>query len=478
MPDLWDIIVVGGGTAGLPAATFAARRGAKVLVIEAAPVIGGTTQISTGQLSAAGSRLQVNTGVTDTPDLHFDDVIRISKNTCDPMLVRLAVDHAADTLDWLMDSGFTPLDNHPVLGKAHEPYSVERYCWGKDGGVSILEAIQPPYEAEVAKGGATTMLDTVVTDLIEEAGAIVGVVAKGLDGIATEYRGRNILLTTGGYASNGEMFEAINGYKQYTAEAYPYALGQGVTLAESAGGQMRGAEKYYCSFGSVMESSAIPSKVLARPNHWPEQRAPWEVYVNVHGERFIAEDNPSVDVREHALLKQPDLRYWIIFDQHIAETAPVIFIEWTREKMMEAFANEELFYSADTLAELATAAGIDGTNLEKSIADYNAALGGDDPLGRQHRPAPVVKPPFYAVRAQGASITSIAGLNVDASLRVLDKAGNPIPNLFAAGEILGSGQTMGEASVGGMMVTPALTFGRMLGDSMLSWTDEKAAAAE
>jgi fumarate reductase flavoprotein subunit len=89
-----------------------------------------------------------------------------------------------------------------------------------------------------------------------------------------------------------------------------------------------------------------------------------------------------------------------------------------------------------------------------------------------------VKPPFYAVRAQGASITSIAGLNVDASLRVLDKAGNPIPNLFAAGEILGSGQTMGEASVGGMMVTPALTFGRMLGDSMLSWTDEKAAAAE
>ena len=79
--DPWDLIIVGGGTAGLPAAIFAARRGARVLVIEASLQLGGTLFLSTGQMSAAGTRLQKQKGITDSPQLHFDDVMRISQNT-------------------------------------------------------------------------------------------------------------------------------------------------------------------------------------------------------------------------------------------------------------------------------------------------------------------------------------------------------------------------------------------------------------
>ncbi len=477
MAEIWDVIIVGAGTAGMPAATFAARRGARVLALEAADVVGGTTHLSTGQMSAAGSRLQAARGIEDSADLHFDDVMHISKGTADAILVRLAVDHAADTLDWLMDNGFEPLPDHPVLGLGHEPYRVERYCWGADGGVSILNAIRKPFEAEVGKGTIALMAGFEVTALSLDSGAVTGVAGRGPGGTA-EYRGRNIVLTTGGYASNPELFERINGYPQYADAAYPYARGHGLKLGEYAGGWLRGAGKYYCSYGSVLETGSIPSPVFARPNHWPEQRPPWEIHVNGAGERFVAEDNPSVDAREHALLQQPDLRYWIIFDQAIAESAPELFIEMPRADMFAAFESHPMFTRADTLAELATRAGIDGAGLDRTIATYNNALGGGDPLGRKHRPAPVATPPFYAVRVQGNSITGVAGLAVDERLRVIDNAGTPIPNLFAAGEVLGAGQTMGASSVGGMMVTPALTFGRLLGDRILDWAEKAAVAAE
>ena len=127
MVENWDVIIVGAGTAGIPAAIFAGQRGAKVLLVDAADKIGGTLHLTTGQMSAAGTSLQKKLGIDDNSKDHFDDVMRISENTADRDLVKLAVDNAADTFDWLMSNGFTPLENHPVLGNAHEPYSERRY---------------------------------------------------------------------------------------------------------------------------------------------------------------------------------------------------------------------------------------------------------------------------------------------------------------------------------------------------------------
>jgi fumarate reductase flavoprotein subunit len=92
---------------------------------------------------------------------------------------------------------------------------------------------------------------------------------------------------------------------------------------------------------------------------------------------------------------------------------------------------------------------------------------GNDPLGRQHRPLPIAKPPYYAIRTQATSVTSAAGLAVDGSLRALRADGTPIPGLYVAGELLGAGSLQGKAYSGGMMVTPTLTFARLLGSSIL-----------
>jgi fumarate reductase flavoprotein subunit len=467
--DAWDLIIVGGGTAGLPAAIFAARRGAKVLIIEASLQIGGTLFLSTGQMSAAGTRLQKEKGIQDSAQLHFDDVMRISKRTVRPELVRLAVDNAAVTFDWLMDNGLKPLPEHPILGAAHEPYSVKRYAWGPENGISILEAIEPLVLAEEKKGGLTIKRGLRAREFLHRGGAVVGVRAENDSGQMLDFNGRTVLLASGGYAANPKMFFELSGYKQYGNASYPYSQGDGYTMALAVGGFTRGKENYICGSPRIMASTDEPAVPETRWILFPERRQPWEIQVNARGQRYVAEDNPSVDQRELALLRQPDLRTWLVFDQAILDTAPLGIDGWDRTRLLEAFNTHPVFYKADTLAELAARSGVDAKGLQDTVARYNAAQakGVDPDFARKHMPLPIQKAPFYAVRQQGMSVSSTVGIGVDDKLRVIRADGTPIAGLYAAGEILGSGQLMGQSAVGGMMVTPALTFGRLLGQSML-----------
>ena len=136
----FDLIVIGAGTAGLPAAIFAAERGASILLLDAAPEIGGTLHLSSGQMSAAGTRLQKKKGIEDSPALHLNDIMRISKGTADPMLAGLAVNNAADTLDWLEDIGFAPLPAHPVKGLGNIVAAATRSTAGQELGSEIADA--------------------------------------------------------------------------------------------------------------------------------------------------------------------------------------------------------------------------------------------------------------------------------------------------------------------------------------------------
>ena len=465
--SVYDLIVVGAGTAGIPAAVFAAGRGARVLMLDAAPDIGGTLHLSTGQMSAAGTRLQASLGIRDSAQAHFDDVMRISKGTADPELVRLAVDHAATTFDWLMDRGFVPLPEHPVLGQGHEPYSERRYYWGAKGGQTILAVLRKALEPHLASGRVTLMLSTPVTALLtDDAGGVQGVrVRSGL--VEQVFRARRVLLSAGGYVSNPALFERLSGVRDFGDNGYPYSQGAGIELGISVGGFVRGRQNYLSNFGSILAGDDFPSKIFARFTVIPQQRQPWEIFVNSRGERFVREDEPSFDRRETSLLGQPDLRYWIVFDETILRDAPPGVGGFSREEMRDAFEVHPWFTKAQTVEELAGKAGIDAAGLRSSIDSYNAGIArGADALGRTHMPRPIRQAPFYAIRHQGHSTTSTMGLAVNGALNVVRARGEPVRNLYAAGELLGAGQLMGQSFVGGMMVTPALTFGRLIGERL------------
>jgi fumarate reductase flavoprotein subunit len=466
----YDIIIVGAGTAGLPAAIFASGRNARVLLIEAAPAIGGTLFLSSAQMSAAGTKLQKSKGIVDTPQMHFDDVMRIGGGTADPAMLRLFVENAAVTVDWLGDNGFEPMPEHPVTGGGHEAYLTRRYFWSKDGGRAVLAVLDTLLQRELARGNITLLLDTEVKGLVQHApdGPVTGVVAAGKDGKAVAYAGRQVVLTSGGYGSNSELFARYEGVKRYGDTFYPYSQGAGVRLAVAAGGSVRGQECRQPLFNGIMADNNIPSTLLNRVTSDPEKRQPWEIYVNKRGERFFQEDTPSFDAKEKALKRQPEEQCWIVFDEAIVDSAPPIMRGWTAEQIKAAHEHYPTFYRADTLAGLAAATGVDPAGLAKSVADYNRAQkDGQDRFGRKNMPSPIGAAPFYAIKLQGYYYVDSAGLRVDTSLRVLGRNGKPIPNLYAAGEILGYGQLQGAGYSGGMAVTPALTFGRLLGQSIL-----------
>lgn len=463
----WDAIIVGGGTCGLTAATFAARRGAKVLVLEAGDELGGTLLVAHGQVSAAGTKLQAQKGIHDTPEMHWEEVLRISKGTVDHDLARMAVFNAAATFDWLVDHGYDVLPFCPVASYYHEPYRAPRYYWGKDWGRSIAKVLVAEVDKEQAAGRITVKTSMPVTGLLQQPdGAVTGVTA----GTDRRFVGKSVLLSAGGYAGSPDMFREVTGIPLFAKMAYRHNVGVGYRLGVAAGGYLRGREKYLCNFGFILESDAFPSPFTGRCNTYPEDRPIAEIYVNSRGQRFIREDEPSVDMREHALMKQPDLRYWIVFDQAMFDQFPPMVVDWTKEQMIAAFANHKMFYRANSVEELAARTGIDAKGLAATISAYNRSqAGGCDVLGRTHMPRPIASAPYYAIRNQGCSVTSTVGLAVDANLRVVRRDGRPIPGLYAAGEILGAGQLQGDSFVGGMMAMPALTFGKLLGERLLAF---------
>ncbi len=480
MSDNWDVIIVGAGSAGIPAAIFAGQRGARVLLIEADNRIGGTLHWSTGQLSAAGTKLQKRLGIDDHPDWHYEDCQRVMKNTVDPVLGRLAIDNAADTLDWLMDNGFELAPETPVAQWGHEPYRVRRYQWGPNGALSVLEVMQPLLDKEIGRGTVTLSLQTKLTGLVVEEGVVVGVDVEARDGTTATIHGQNVVLTTGGYAANPELWAELT--PDYPLRSYcnPYSRGEGIVAARAIGAKVDRGDMFMCTFAGVMQDPDDPLSVRGGLTLNPRFRIPWEIYVNRSGERFVREDHPSVHHREHALLEQDGMETFIVFDEGIRQNAPHFDPEVEREHVAKLFGNHPSYFKADTLAELAAQCGIDAANLEASVAEYNKAVetGTDPAFGREALQRSIDTPPYLAIRAVGMTVVSPAGINADGGLQVFTADGSPIPNLYAAGEVLGFARLSGAGYLGGMSLTPALTFGRLLGQRILTWEGAREAAQQ
>jgi fumarate reductase flavoprotein subunit len=473
--ETFDLIVVGAGTTGMPAAIFAAKRGAKVLVLESDPEVGGTLHVAMGQISAAGTRVQAAKGIEDSADQHYQDIIDITDGRTTKPFARMAADHSADTLHWLLDLGWEPLPEHPVkLG--HRPYSVARTYWGAENGVSLLKAIRPAFLAAVESGDIALRVGTEVTGLMQDnADRVTGVTAKGADGKTESFTGHKVLLATGGFGAGHDFFKEISGYPLFTW-AWPSCTGEGARMAMKAGAEMWHKDYFIPRWAGVFTPES--GDRVERISDTTSRRPAWEIYVTAEGKRFVPEDVPEPLAREQALLKVPDLSFWVIYDETIRQDAPAFFDTIDPDKAMGWMGKHPSFVSANTLEDLAAAAGIDPDNFVDTVAAYNAAVdSGNDPLGRKHLPRRIENGPFYAVKHHGAAATTIPGISVNEQFEVIRGDGSAVENLYAAGEILGMGLHSANAFVGGLGLMPALTYGRLLGERWLQW-DHVATAAD
>jgi len=472
-----DVAVVGGGTSGLILAITAAERGLDVVLIEKAPLLGGTLDRSYASTSAAGTHFQAEHGIVDSPKKHFREVMEIGRGEADPVVTRLWIDHAAETVAWLESIGVTfrfPTTIYTGPG-AHDPYSVARVQHVVGRGPALASALIGRLQHHVDAGRVSLRLSTAVTGLMRDGVGVSGVVVQDADGAPSRIEARSVVLSTGGCMANARLFEDLHGAALAYDAGYPFCTGDGLLLGQLAGGVLHGGDAFNPLIGLIMDGPVQPGVpaggdfLQSSLNSAALDRPPWEIWVNARGERFVAEDAEHPQVKERALVGQPGQRLWVIHDQAMLEAYGSPIAGWDKARYRAAFDTLEMFHRAPTLAALGLLAGLDPAALAASVSAYNRALrdGAPDPHGRRHRPAPIGAGPYFAVCIQGYTLASFAGLKVDGSLRVTDGQGSPIPELYAVGEILGATAIGSSGYATGSQIMPALALGRHLGGNVL-----------
>ena len=164
--DRFDVVVVGAGNAGLPCAIEASAQGLRTLLIEKDVRIGGCLHTTGGHISAAGARRQRRAGIDDSAEAHLEDVWDITHGSHRDDIVRVAVAHAAEAVDWLEDHGFRFAPETPRIVYGHPPYRVARTYYGPDGGLSLLETFRTMVDAQVAGGRLTVWTDAPMVALL------------------------------------------------------------------------------------------------------------------------------------------------------------------------------------------------------------------------------------------------------------------------------------------------------------------------
>ncbi|CAL9362990.1 FAD-dependent oxidoreductase [Streptomyces sp. enrichment culture] len=462
--DALDVIVVGGGGAGLAAAVSAAEQGAQVLLFESERELGGSTQLSAGLFTAAGTSVQRGLGIEDTAGRHFQHYMDLNQWLLKPGLVRAFCTAAGPTLEWMLGLGLdvpaavSPDAHTPGLCRA----GVEDVWRGhvpRDQGYGLVQVLDRARRGR----GVEAVLNTRVERLLFEEGRVAGVVADGI-----EVRAGAVVVASGGFAQDPGLLdryypEAHEAGDSLFVVAAPGSRGDHFAFAEQTGASLTGH-----GWGLM-----LPTAYFQRYHHWQAGFPPKSrVYVNKTGRRFMDED-ASYAVSTGIILAQ-DGPVWAVFDEKARLGLPAGYADWTPERVAEEVRAGRTL-SAGTLSGLAAAMDVPSEALTATVARWNAQLAGDgtDPdflredslaaKGSAQPPAPLDAGPYYAARVLPAELVCThTGLEIDHEAAVLDRAGAPVPGLFAAGEA--GGGVLGMRYVGGgNAVANALTMGRVAG---------------
>lgn len=434
-----DVIVVGAGGAGLSAAIVAADKGARVIVLEKMPIIGGNTELAAGGMNAAGTPAQAQKGIKDDWKAMYEDTMKGGGNRNQPELVEVMTKGSADAVVWLNGLG------------AQLPGLV------RSGGARVDRTLQPdngptfgPYITRVlydnaAKRGASIRTNSrVVEILVRPDGAVRGVVVMDRRGELYTIEAPAIVLASGGYGSSPERVAKYRpDLASFTSTGQPGTTGDALDLVQKIGGETFDLDQI-----QIHPTQAVGAKTLVSET----VRGAGSILVNREGKRFVNEVTTR-DKTSAAVLKQTGKSAFIVFDEGIKGSMG----------MMEGYFHLHLVKSAPTVAALAKEIGVDPAALVATVDQYNRyqAAKHDADFDRDDMPRPVKTGPFYAIQIKPGIHFTMGGVRIDASTQVLTPAKKPIPGLYAAGEVTGG--VHGGNRLGGNAMTALFTFGPIAG---------------
>ncbi|MBR5226205.1 MAG: FAD-binding protein, partial [Clostridia bacterium] len=138
-------------------------------------------------------------------------------------------------------------------------------------------------------------------------------------------------------------------------------------------------------------------------------------------------------------------------------------MEDVAEWLKDDYAGQPVLKSAATLEELAAKLGVPAEAVTAAAAKFNevAAVEGTDEFGRTIKAAQSTEGPFYAMQMHIRYYASLGGLHVNDDMQVLNTNQEAIPNLYAAGEVIGGHQ--GDVYMGGCLFAYAICSGHNAG---------------
>lgn len=493
-----EVLVVGGGCSGLFAAASAAESGAKVVLIER--LLMHATERH--WLGACGSKASKEANVNFDKMELVQELCKYASHRCDQKLIQLWADQSGEMIDWLAD-----LMAEKVPGtKMHMEYDIGHGSHGSYKIFATMHNLQndetqetvdyfPTLSQHVKDLGVDVRYETPMVQIEradDNTGRVTGVIAQNGDNYIRIQASKGVILCTGGYSSNKEMMQELNptAYQCITgSDSHGYNLGDGIKAATWIG-----AAKDDDATCMLFDRGAI------QPNR--EIDGNWEDYgylifgshpflkVNLKGERFVNESIPY-DFMLHAGSLQPKRLYNTIFDanwhQHVTQMNQIgcariepstsggllqIFNHESAEGLLQGLVEGGYVVKADSLKELAEKLNIPSDQFESTIARYNelSAKGNDDDFGKEaYRMIALDTPPFYGARQGATLLCTLDGLRINTSMQVLDKVGEPIEGLYAAGNDSGGffAHNYPEYIVG-VAIGRTLTFGRIAGKTVAS----------
>ena len=458
-----DVIVIGAGIAGISAALEASAAGARVLVIESSSVAGGHA-VKAGGFAMVDTPLQKKRGHQDTPDIAFNDLMTWGEDA-NPEWVRSFVENSrTEIYDWLTAFGV----KFSILLDTPED-TVPRFHFA--GGPAV-KVIVPMLREVAGRDNIRFLHNTAAEQLIESAGPMTSVrVRDTRTGTEQVLLATTIILATGGFQSNLEMVSKNWPRHTDTAIAEPehlligsgqYATGAGIDLGLDLGAGLYRMD-HQVIFVNGLPDPHEPARGLKTEN-------PLAIWVNQSGQRFVNEAANSKHTAAAGLALSPQT-HWMIFDANGLKQLRIRGAAWLTPEstVADILDNPLIGHKSATIEALAEAAGLPVKNLVTAVTGYNLAVqSGEDSEFQRFaaggRPAkPIGEPPFYALQLFPMTRKSMGGLAIDPQARVTDVNGNPIPGLYAAGELTGVAGINGSHGGSGTFLAPSVLTGRVAG---------------
>lgn len=500
-----DVVVVGGGGAGLSAAASALQAGKRVLLLEKYPSIGGNTVRTGGPMNAANPVWQHTIAALPGEDVTLKEILEMPLTTIhaeyqadftelqaqigayfdeiggkgkeaylfdsalwhriqtylggkrhdlagnevygDYELVKTLTDNVLDSVHWLEDIG-VEFDKEKVqmpVGanwrRGHKPLKNEAYAY-----VAALEAY-------VKANGGEILKDIAVEELLLEDAQVIGLITRGPKHSKVTVHAKSVVIASGGFGSNTKMLQQYNTYWDEIADDIktsnsPAITGDGIELGAAVG-----ADLVDMGFIQMLPTTDPNTGALFTGLQVPPANF---VLVNQEGRHFVNEYG-SRDELLQATIRNGGL-FYLIADENIKGTAMN-----TSDEKIDKEVEQGILFRADTLEDLAKQIDVDPAVLIETIEKYNTYVdAGFDP--EFHKGAfeyKVEQAPFYATPRKPAVHHTMGGLRIDARTHVLDRGGNIISGLYAAGEVAGGIHARNR--LGGNALADIFTFGRIAG---------------